>query len=42
MRIVEGWPRKLDASRALSLGFEAETSFDAIIRAYIEDEHLEI
>jgi D-erythronate 2-dehydrogenase len=42
MRIVEGWARKLDASRALSLGFAAETSFDAIIRAYIEDEHLDI
>jgi len=42
MGIVEGWARKLDASRALSLGFEAETSFDAIIRAYIEDERLAI
>jgi nucleoside-diphosphate-sugar epimerase len=39
MRIVEGWPRNLDASRACSLGFEAETNFDAIIRAHIEDEH---
>jgi nucleoside-diphosphate-sugar epimerase len=38
MRMVEGWPRNLDASRACSLGFEAETSFDAIIRAHIEDE----
>jgi len=38
MRIVEGWPRNLDASRACSLGFEAETSFDTIIRAHIEDE----
>ena len=42
MGIVEGWARKLDASRALSLGFEAETNFDAIIRAYIEDERLDI
>jgi nucleoside-diphosphate-sugar epimerase len=41
-RIVEGWARNLDASRALSLGFQAETSFDAIIRAYIEDEHPDI
>jgi D-erythronate 2-dehydrogenase len=41
-RIVEGWPRNLDASRALSLGFQAETSFDDIIRAYIEDEHPDI
>jgi len=38
MRMVEGWPHKFDASRALALGFEAETSFDAIIRAYVEDE----
>ena len=41
-RIVEGWARNLDASRALSLGFQAETNFDAIIRAYIEDERLNI
>jgi nucleoside-diphosphate-sugar epimerase len=41
-RIVEGWPRNLDASRALSFGFQAETNFDAIIRAYIEDERLDI
>jgi nucleoside-diphosphate-sugar epimerase len=41
-RIVEGWARNLDASRALSLGFQAETSFDAIIRAYIEDERPDI
>jgi D-erythronate 2-dehydrogenase len=41
-RIVEGWPHNLDASRALSLGFQAETSFDDIIRAYIEDEHPDI
>ena len=42
VRFVEGWPRNLDASRALSLGFRAETSFDAIIRAYIEDERSDI
>jgi nucleoside-diphosphate-sugar epimerase len=42
VRFVEGWPRNLDASRALSLGFRAETSFDAIIRAYIEDERPDI
>lgn len=38
MRIVEGWPRRFDASRAEALGFEAERSFDDIIRIYIEDE----
>lgn len=38
MKIVAGWPRNFDASRALSLGFKAETSFDDIIRVHIEDE----
>jgi nucleoside-diphosphate-sugar epimerase len=38
MRIVEGWPRRFDASRAESLGFKAEKSFDDIIRIHIEDE----
>jgi hypothetical protein len=38
MRIVEGWPRNFDARRATSLGFQADASFDDIIRAHIEDE----
>jgi D-erythronate 2-dehydrogenase len=42
MRMVEGWPRNLDASRALSFGFRAETNFDEIIRVHIEDERLKI
>jgi nucleoside-diphosphate-sugar epimerase len=37
-RIVAGWPRDFDASRALSLGFRAEASFDDIVNAHIEDE----
>lgn len=37
-RIVAGWPQNFDARRAIDLGFEAETSFEAIIRAHIEDE----
>lgn len=37
-RIVAGWPRDFDARRASELGFEAETSFDDIIRIHIEDE----
>ncbi|UES58570.1 NAD-dependent epimerase/dehydratase family protein [Roseibium aggregatum] len=37
-RIVEGWPRNFDARRALELGFQAEASFDDIIRIHIEDE----
>jgi D-erythronate 2-dehydrogenase len=37
-RMVEGWAPALDASRAVRLGFSAETSFDEIIRVHIEDE----
>jgi D-erythronate 2-dehydrogenase len=37
-RIVEGWPRSFDARRARELGFLAESSFDEIVRAYIEDD----
>ena len=36
--IVAGWPQRLDAKRALALGFKAEASFDEIVRAHIEDE----
>jgi len=38
MRIVSGWSERIDAKRARSLGFKAESSFDEIIRAHIEDE----
>jgi nucleoside-diphosphate-sugar epimerase len=41
-KIVAGWPRNFDASRAISLGFRAESSFSDILRAYIEDEHVSI
>jgi D-erythronate 2-dehydrogenase len=37
-RIVEGWPRRFDARRARELGFEADASFEEIIRIHIEDE----
>ena len=37
-RIVSGWAQTFDAARALSLGFVAETDFEQIIRAHIEDE----
>lgn len=37
-KIVAGWPQNFDAHRAAALGFRAETSFDEIIRAHIEDE----
>jgi nucleoside-diphosphate-sugar epimerase len=38
MRIIESWPQALDASRAERLGFRAETTFDEIIKVYLEDE----
>jgi nucleoside-diphosphate-sugar epimerase len=37
-RVVEGWPRAFDASRARKIGFRAEANFDQIIRVHIEDE----
>ena len=36
--IVDNWPKRFVAKRAESLGFQAEASFDAIIKAHIEDE----
>ncbi len=38
VKIVSGWPQNFDPRRALALGFEAEKSFDEIIKAHIEDE----
>jgi D-erythronate 2-dehydrogenase len=36
--IVAGWPRDFNPRRAIGFGFQAETSFDEIIRAHVEDE----
>lgn len=36
--IVQNWPTRFESRRARDLGFAAETSFDEIIRAHIEDE----
>lgn len=36
--IVRNWPTRFAASRAKELGFVAETSFDDIIRVYIDEE----
>jgi nucleoside-diphosphate-sugar epimerase len=36
--IVAGWPRNFEPARSLALGFRAESSFDEIIRAHIDDE----
>jgi nucleoside-diphosphate-sugar epimerase len=38
LAIVSSWPERFDASRSRALGFEAEQSFDEIIRVFIEDE----
>jgi len=38
MKIVSGWARDFDTSRAASLGFTAEQSFDEIIRVHVNDE----
>jgi nucleoside-diphosphate-sugar epimerase len=38
MRIVKGWPTNFDAQRARELGFRADTSFEEIIRIYMEEE----
>ena len=38
MRMVESWAPALEATRAVRLGFTAESSFDEIIRVHIDDE----
>jgi nucleoside-diphosphate-sugar epimerase len=38
-RIVSGWPTSFEAKRAREFGFTADDSFEAIVRAHIEDEH---
>ncbi|MFW6028227.1 MAG: D-erythronate dehydrogenase [bacterium] len=37
-KIVSGWARDFQPDRAHKLGFRAETSFDEIVKAHIEDE----
>jgi nucleoside-diphosphate-sugar epimerase len=38
IKIVDGWPMRLDPKRAISLGFKAESTFEEIIRVHIDDE----
>lgn len=38
IRMVDGWPRNFDPQRAIRLGFEADASFEDIIRVHVEDE----
>ena len=37
-KIVAGWPSNFNAQRALALGFQADNSFDDIIKFHMEDE----
>jgi nucleoside-diphosphate-sugar epimerase len=37
-RIVEGWPQRIDARRARDLGFEAESTFEEIVRIHIDED----
>ena len=37
-KIVSGWARNFDTRRSIELGFKAETSFEEIIKTYIEDD----
>ena len=37
-KIVSGWARDFDTRRSIDLGFKAETSFEEIIKTYIEDD----
>ena len=36
--IVAGWPRNFETKRSIGLGFQADASFEEIIRIHIEDE----
>jgi len=36
--VVMGWPQSFNPKAAIKLGFVAETSFDEIIRVYLEDD----
>lgn len=38
LAIVAGWPERFETKRADALGFQAEASFEEIIRIHIEDE----
>lgn len=38
MRIVAGWPHRLEGKRATALGFKVESTFDEIIRVHIDED----
>lgn len=35
--IVQGWPARFDTARAEAMGFRRDTSFEAMVRDYVED-----
>jgi nucleoside-diphosphate-sugar epimerase len=37
-KIVDGWPRGLQATRALGLGIHPDASLDEIVQAFVEDD----
>jgi nucleoside-diphosphate-sugar epimerase len=37
-KIVDGWPRAIEAKRAKSLGIEADRTIDEIVQGFIEDD----
>ncbi len=37
MRIVSSWPGRFDTPRAQALGFEADASFEEVVRAHVAD-----
>ena len=41
-KIVMGWPVRFSTPRALAMGFKADPSIDAVIRAYVEDEGIRV
>ena len=38
VKIVAGWPRNFDTERSVQFGFESESSFEEIIKIYLEDD----
>src|SRR5690606_15433818 len=40
-RVASTWPGRLDASRAVGLGFPTDTSFDDVIRQHIAEQRNE-
>jgi uncharacterized protein (DUF1501 family) len=39
--IVGTWPARFDHARALALGFRTHEGLEAVVRAFLEDDHAE-